>query len=516
MVRITCYDGVGCIGGNKILLEDGSSRLFFDFGKNFGEEGKFYEEFVQPKACVGLYEKAQLGLLPPLIDLYRPDLVSSLCDPWHGIQTSEIGEVGGVLVSHAHVDHMGCIHELRGDIPIYCSPMTAAISRALQDTCQSPTTTEYCYYVSRTEMETGELSTPNYRTNPAAARKYYLSGSGVPEDFVAFWHSTPGSRKLEAVACELATKCAGLTVRSFPVDHSVYGATAWAVETSAGWVVYTGDLRVHGRYGELTTRFAEQAAQLKPVALIIEGTRIDRPQGYTEDDVRQSCLAATKQCEGLVVADFGPRNVERLISFLEVARETGRVLAVLPKDAYLLEAMSTAASVQRVPGLREAGVRIYWEYQSSESAWRKQVKNDYPDLCVSPSEVQANQDKFICCLSFWDINELAYIRPVPGSVWIYSSCEAFAEEMRITADRLDNWLRQFGMRREGRLREEEQESDPFHVSGHASGPELMEIVRTIRPKTLIPVHTTNPGAYVEQVGDVCDIRMPQRGVAIEL
>jgi hypothetical protein len=38
MIIITCYGGVGTIGGNKILLEDeagpstGSGRLFFDFG----------------------------------------------------------------------------------------------------------------------------------------------------------------------------------------------------------------------------------------------------------------------------------------------------------------------------------------------------------------------------------------------------------------------------------------------------------------------------------------------------
>ena len=32
MPTITLYGGAGTIGGNKILLEDGDSRLFFDFG----------------------------------------------------------------------------------------------------------------------------------------------------------------------------------------------------------------------------------------------------------------------------------------------------------------------------------------------------------------------------------------------------------------------------------------------------------------------------------------------------
>jgi len=44
-VAITFYDGVGCIGGNKILMEDGESALFLDFGINFKAEGMFFDEF---------------------------------------------------------------------------------------------------------------------------------------------------------------------------------------------------------------------------------------------------------------------------------------------------------------------------------------------------------------------------------------------------------------------------------------------------------------------------------------
>ena len=35
MPSITLYGGAGTIGGNKILLEDEGSRLFFDFGTTF-------------------------------------------------------------------------------------------------------------------------------------------------------------------------------------------------------------------------------------------------------------------------------------------------------------------------------------------------------------------------------------------------------------------------------------------------------------------------------------------------
>jgi ribonuclease J len=38
---------VNCIGGNKILLEEGDARLVFDFGKNFGAEGSTHPKFRQ-------------------------------------------------------------------------------------------------------------------------------------------------------------------------------------------------------------------------------------------------------------------------------------------------------------------------------------------------------------------------------------------------------------------------------------------------------------------------------------
>ena len=510
MVRVTCFDGVNCIGGNKILLEDGEKRLLFDFGRNFGAEGEFYEEFIQPKNLAGIYEPVQMGFLPPFRDLYRDDMVSELCDPWLGIDAKEVGEIGGVLVSHAHVDHIGALHRLRTDIPIYCSPMTAAVSRALQDTGTSPSAAEYCYYVCRVEKDGGGLSSPHYKTHPYAGRKYHLTDSCSAE-FRQFWAETPDSRELEALNCEPVGDCASLPLKSFPVDHSVYGATAWAVETSEGWVVYSGDVRTHGAYGDYTRRFAEEAAKLDPIALIIEGTRIDSESSNTEATVKDACLDAVRECEGLVIADFGPRNVERLISFLEIARETGRELAILPKDAYLLDAMRLAGGSQPVPRVDSPGIRIYREYSGSTSKWKAQTLESYQNICLTPEQLRANQDKFICCLSFWDVNELPYIRPVPGSIWISSNCEAFNEEMQIDANRLKNWLDRFDIAFIGG---DTGHNSPFHVSGHASRQDLLDIVRTIRPKTLIPVHTTNPRVYMDEVSDVCNVVLATKGEPI--
>ncbi|MCX7845453.1 MAG: exonuclease, partial [Dictyoglomaceae bacterium] len=73
--RLIFYDGVDCIGGNKILLEENNFSILFDFGINFNEEGKYFDEFLRPRNILGIYDLLNLNLIPPLEGLYRDDLV---------------------------------------------------------------------------------------------------------------------------------------------------------------------------------------------------------------------------------------------------------------------------------------------------------------------------------------------------------------------------------------------------------------------------------------------------------
>ncbi len=520
MASLVFYDGVGCIGGNKILLTSGGSKVFLDFGLNFGVQKRFYEEFLKPKSVAGLYEPIEMGLLPPFRGLYREDLVSRLADPYRDERDWEdMGDVSAILLSHAHADHLGLLHYVRGDLPVFCSPMTLAIARASQDTAGSGMPSDYCYYVPRAESENGGgLSTPHFRNQPSLSRQFCLTGT-PGADLTAFWGDRPGERG--HIPRELLTvqDAAGLRVMSWPVDHSLYGATAWAVETDAGWVVYTGDLRTHGRAGELTRRFAREAAGLRPVALIIEGTRVNSTNARTEEDILHAALEKVRRCSGLVIADFGPRNVERLLSFLEVARATGRRLAILPKDAYLLRAMSHAEDgTQEVPSLEDPAIVVYLEYSSASerNSWSAPLLEGLGDRVIRPDDVRRAPGEYIVCLSYFDLNELPYLRPPAGSLWMYSACEAVDEEMEIDAARLRAWLEHFGLALAGNLSRENGGEDPLHVSGHASQQDLREIIETIRPDKLIPVHTLHPEMFRELAPDGTEVVLPAKGEPVRL
>ncbi len=523
MTSITCYDGVGCIGGNKILLEDGGVKLWLDFGLNFSTMGRFYEEFVKPRACLGLYEPIQMGLLPPILDLYRADQLCGLANPWHGMPGRKLGEVAGILLSHAHMDHVGALHYVREDIPIYASAVTLAMMKATQDTGASGTD-HYCYTTPYEECETGELKSAYYGKNPSVSRQFVFVDETPSDPFNEFWNATPSSmtergRRHEALPIACSSYIGGLNLRRWPVDHSVYGACAWAIETTAGWVVYSGDIRCHGGNADLTWKFAQEAAELKPIALIIEGTRIESDSTSTEEEVRDRALEVVRGAQGLVVADFGPRNVERLASFLEIARETGRKLVLLPKDVYLLEKMALAGG--DVPSLDDPAILVYSKYEASDKNWKKMLRGAYESRMVTAAQVSGSQDKLICCFSFFDVNELAYIRPVPGSIWLFSSCEAFSEEMAIDFERLGHWIEKYEMAFPGDPRPKQiggklvVEKNPFHVSGHACREDLLKVIEIIGAQVVIPIHTDKPDEYAKALSGRKFI-LPERGIPIEL
>ncbi len=113
MVTITCYGGVNEIGGNKILLEDGDTRIFLDFGMNFARYGKYYAEFLQPRTCNGIGDLLELGIIPDIDNIYRNDFLAN-----EGRKLTEEPMVDGVLISHAHASGHACGSELKEMIDI--------------------------------------------------------------------------------------------------------------------------------------------------------------------------------------------------------------------------------------------------------------------------------------------------------------------------------------------------------------------------------------------------------------
>jgi len=128
-MRILPLDGANTIGGSKIFVEDDEFRVMLDFGTNFHELNKYYEEYLKPRPNCGILDYLEMGILPDVRNIYRDDLLHA------GVRLEgpEIERLDAVLISHAHVDHMGALGFIDYKVPVITTLMSATIMKAMQD-----------------------------------------------------------------------------------------------------------------------------------------------------------------------------------------------------------------------------------------------------------------------------------------------------------------------------------------------------------------------------------------------
>ncbi|HTY46592.1 MAG TPA: MBL fold metallo-hydrolase RNA specificity domain-containing protein [Methanomassiliicoccales archaeon] len=511
--KVTVFDGADCIGGNKIHLEFDGHGVLLDFGTNYKTMGLYYEEFLKPRQGRGLHDFVRMGLVP-LLSCYRSEIIPSDLD----MSLCRRVQVDALMISHAHMDHMGHAGLLEWSIPFVASPITAAVMKALRDLGAKGIEGE-CVYGQprkRDDHETRLIRSPKLKNGePLTGRDYVLTTKPSGE-MCGFWEqSILKTREIDAGSllepCDL-----GFSFQAFPVDHSVYGATAYAIDTESGWVVYTGDLRAHGAQGKSTWEFAKKAAELEPKALLIEGTRTSRNepgQECSEETVRNTCLEVVEAEKGMVIADFSPRNFERLETFAHIAEKTNRTLVITKKDAFGLQAIQSADGVDR-----KRSVAVFDALKLTESGAEEAACATLGNELVDPLDIGENPGGYILSFSMYDLGNLLDIG-VKGGTYVYSSSEPYSEEQVIDFRRLSNWLELFGLKVRGFTMQGDASFEPeveegFHASGHASTADLLSIVEQISPEIVIPVHTEDPGPFKRLKG--IEVAIPQKGIPISL
>lgn len=477
-LNVKILGGKGEIGNNKILIEHKSKKLLLDFGLSFKKYKDYFSEFLQPRKCNALPDFMEFGLIPRLRGIYRKDHC------YHcGMIYDEKPSVNALLLSHAHIDHAGLINFLREDIPIYCTEETYLILKAMEETANK----SFADFV-------------NLKKDFYFVRKRNLSRLKGDEARIP--------RKFVIMEPYKKYQIDDIEVEAIPVDHSLPGACAFIVYTDDGNLIYTGDFRFHGRRGELTRKFVRLAEKAFPKIMICEGTRIHEKKGSTkrEEDVEKESKEVVDKCKSLAIVNYPVRDLDRLLTFFNVANSVGRTLVVNTKQAYLLRLFE---KIKRFPKIEDIAVYVerkgwglisddfYFCIEENEEKWVKgseigedEIRKDYfkwekefleLENMITYKEIKQNPENFIFRCDNFELHELIDIKPRKGSIYIRSLTEPFSEDMVIDEKRVQRWLEHFNIPENHRYQK--------HASGHASGEEIAEMLRKIEPENVIPVHT---------------------------
>ena len=111
------------------------------------------------------------------------------------------------------------------------------------------------------------------------------------------------------------------TITAHLVDHSAPSAVALEVEADGHRLLYSGDIRSHGREGGLWNKLVDELAG-KVDTLLMEGTTVGRPQGprRTEAHLELEFVELMRSQRHMAVVFCSSHNLDRIVTIYRAAK----------------------------------------------------------------------------------------------------------------------------------------------------------------------------------------------------
>jgi len=522
-VEVTFFGGVGDykngeLGGVQGLFNDPEKKTKFllECGQRPDHTNQYYGFPYRPKSFNFLGLSDFLELFPGLSEIYREDYER------HRGRTLGPLPLEGILITHPHYDHAGGLSLVRDDMPVHMSQIAKQILWLWQYT-SGRTVNQFIDLFDQFSVVNNTLGDPKFLYGDEAVI----------------------GRDIRLFEPEKSFKIGNIKITPYPVDHSTPGSYGFIMETSAGKIGITGDIRQRGLHPENTERFIQALEKQDISYLFCEGSLLHFDHEGDENDVTQEMKNLLKGKAFAGVA-YPPRDFDRITSMYKAAKATDRMLVVPPAQALGLQLLDgingypklnwkyigvllsrkRKGLIDRPEFSKEMVEKDYYMYERKFLKLKRWAGHQGKPQRVSLEDIKDNQDKFLVFLSSNLMPELLMeVQPAPNSIYVRSHPAPWTLDMELGEAHDINVRRAFKLY-DGEHADVLTPVDngkpntkkmwQVHVTGHMNRDEkraFIERVVSANPDvTIVPYHSMYPRDFPEDVAKSAKkVIVPRRG-----
>jgi ribonuclease J len=271
-------------------------------------------------------------------------------------------------------------------------------------------------------------------------------------------------------------------ITPYLVDHSAYDAYALLIEADQKRLLYSGDMRMHGRKAQLMDKLMATGPKDVDV-LLLEGTTLGRGNSsapsLSEANLEAAFQGAFNKTAGLVLVQTSPQNIDRMVTIYRACLKSGRNLVFDLYAASILEATGNPAIPQSHWKQINLAIPNRQRVQIKTNRWFDVLSRHSANRLYLRKDIACNPGKYVLLFrSVW-MSDLERADCLAGASLIHSQWEGYLNELG--RQKVDVWRKRHGI-----------PLHQIHTSGHASPKDLRRFAKAISPKVLVPIHSANP------------------------